>query len=482
MDRSYPYSRRLAKRTQRQKRVAALVALGAAGCAILYAWTAPAPLTSVEAAPLALASTNTLAQPAGAQANTSSSAPRRIYPYSIVPGGVSDAKELRRVIREDKIVAAHYAEFDLSKAHEKTVTTPRAVHVSYRKGDKVYWTAKKVMLAEGETLLTDGSHEARARCANQISDTPRLPVEAHGPSAEELDSSVVDNAADGNFENVSAAMPDEGAAGGFLHAPGSGIAGGTLAGANAAESGSLFAAIANVPGAANGAFRSTRSGSGKSPAGQTGGDGAGSGSDGGGSAGGGSGSDGGTGNGAAGGSGTGSTGGSEPAASTPGGSAPSTGSTAPAPVPQTGTPQPATPGAPNTPNTPNIPSTPSTPVGGSDPATPGGTPSTPSRPDQTAPATPDGGNQAGGGANETPSSPSTGGGANPPAGGTPVNPGIPEGGPDSSPVPQPTLDVPQDPTPPRQEPAKPADVPEPGSAWLVGAALALMLVLRRRRG
>lgn len=450
MDRSYPYSRRLAKRTQRQKLVAATVALGAAGCAILYAWNAPGPLTMEPASPIALASGGAAAQSAGSQPDTSGAGQRRIYPYSIVPGGVADAKELRRVIREDKVVAAHYAEFDLSRAHEKTVTTPRAVHVSYRKGDKVYWTAKKVMLADGETLLSDGSHEARARCANQISDTPRLPVEAHGPSAEELDSSVVDQGTDGNFDNVSAAMPDDGVAGGFLNAPGTSTAGATLAGGGAAEAGSLFAAAANVPGAASGAFRSLRSGSGRSPAGQTGGDGAGSGSEGGG----------------------GSTGGSEPAPSTPGAGAPSTGSPDPVPAPQTGTP-----------GSPATPTTPTTPVGGSAPTAPGGAPSAPSRPDQTLPPAPDGDNQAGGGANETPSNPAPGGGANPPAGGTPANPepGIPEGGPDSSPVPQPTLDAPQDPTPPRQEPAKPADVPEPGSAWLAGAALALMLVLRRKR-
>jgi hypothetical protein len=70
------------------------------------------------------------------------------------------------------------------------------VYVSYRKGDKVYWTAKKLQLAEGETLLSDGRSEIRGRCGNRISDLPQLPVEARGPSEEELDSSV-EVAADG---------------------------------------------------------------------------------------------------------------------------------------------------------------------------------------------------------------------------------------------------------------------------------------------
>ncbi len=110
-----------------------------------------------------------------------------MYPYSVVPGGVASQAELVRIVRSDKVVATHYASFDLSRAHAVTVAKPRAVHVSYRKGDKVYWTAKKVMLREGETLLSDGKNEMRTRCANRISDVAQFPVEAHAPSAELLD-------------------------------------------------------------------------------------------------------------------------------------------------------------------------------------------------------------------------------------------------------------------------------------------------------
>jgi hypothetical protein len=115
---------------------------------------------------------------------------RRVYPYSIIPGGVSDRTDVARMVATDKVVAAHYASLDVSKVRELTVTRPRAVYVSYRKGDKVYWTAKKLMLAEGETLLSDGSSEIRTRCGNRISDVPQLPVEVKGPTPEELDSPV----------------------------------------------------------------------------------------------------------------------------------------------------------------------------------------------------------------------------------------------------------------------------------------------------
>lgn len=127
----------------------------------------------------ALSATPPAAQQAGAA--------RRIYRHSVVPGGVADKVELAQILRTDRLVAAHYATFNVDNARAVTVTSPRAVYVSYRKNDQIYWTSKKVMLEKGETLLTDGEHDIRARCANRISDVPQYPVEPHGPSEAELD-------------------------------------------------------------------------------------------------------------------------------------------------------------------------------------------------------------------------------------------------------------------------------------------------------
>jgi len=139
-----------------------------------------------------------------------------VYPYSIIPGGVSGVAELKRIIRSDRVVAAHYASFNVDAATEVTVSKPRAVYVSYRKGDQVFWTAKKLMLAQGETLLTDGANEMRARCANRISDLPRFPVEVHGPSEAELDAALAEGPEDAGFMLASAPGigPDDGAGSG----------------------------------------------------------------------------------------------------------------------------------------------------------------------------------------------------------------------------------------------------------------------------
>jgi len=204
MDRSYRYSRRIERRARLVRPLAAFGILVLAGAAMAFALSSPSdPIAA--AVPAAAPSIAQLS----AAAPAARPGTRRVYPYSVVPGGVASQAELVRIVRSDKVVAAHYATFDLGRAHAVTVARPRAVHVSYRKGDKVYWTAKKVMLREGETLLSDGKNEMRTRCANRVSDVAQFPVEAHAPSAEVLDAAF-DEPDEGSVQNASAEMADDG--------------------------------------------------------------------------------------------------------------------------------------------------------------------------------------------------------------------------------------------------------------------------------
>jgi hypothetical protein len=196
VDRSYPSALRIAQRLRFRHRALATVFAGLAGCAVAFA-------TMPERAPHAATTLDAAAPAAVAVTAPASGMPvaRRVYRYSVVPGGAADRAELARILRSDKVVAAHYAGFDVDHARAITVSAPRAVYVSYRKGDTIYWTARKVMLQAGETLLTDGRNEMRARCANRISDAPRLPVEAHAPSPEWLDA-LVDEQPDGTAGDI----------------------------------------------------------------------------------------------------------------------------------------------------------------------------------------------------------------------------------------------------------------------------------------
>jgi len=109
---------------------------------------------------------------------TSDSLPaqRRLYAYSVIPGGVESTEELLAAARNDSVVAAHYADFNMERARVITLERDRAVYVSYRMGSEVFWTNRKISLHEGETLITDGTHEARARCGNRVSEVPQSPV------------------------------------------------------------------------------------------------------------------------------------------------------------------------------------------------------------------------------------------------------------------------------------------------------------------
>jgi len=114
---------------------------------------------------------------------------RPVYPYSVVAGGVEDVQELKWVAEHDPVVAAHYAGFNYARAQVVRLTLARTVYVSYRIGNKIYWTSHRITLRKGEKLITDGRMTARTRCANRVEETPQQqeasPVEPPAQKFEE---------------------------------------------------------------------------------------------------------------------------------------------------------------------------------------------------------------------------------------------------------------------------------------------------------
>jgi hypothetical protein len=106
---------------------------------------------------------------------------RPLLPYSIIPGGVPSIEELRTAIARDPLVAQHYAGFDLSKARIVRLDTAREAYVSYRLNGHVYWTNRKLTLAKGETIITDGQNDARTRCGNRLAYRAQAPVSPQQP-------------------------------------------------------------------------------------------------------------------------------------------------------------------------------------------------------------------------------------------------------------------------------------------------------------
>lgn len=110
-----------------------------------------------------------------------------VYSYSVIPGGVSSAQNLQAALHRDPIAAAHYVGFRVQDARLIRLTNEHRAHVSYRIGDKIYWTRKEITLHVGETLLTDGTHFARTRCGNRIAGVPAGPTSPAEPPVELID-------------------------------------------------------------------------------------------------------------------------------------------------------------------------------------------------------------------------------------------------------------------------------------------------------
>ncbi len=112
---------------------------------------------------------------------------RPVYPYSVIPGGVATRDELNEHVAVDQVVAKHYSGFNLSRAHIIHAPKDKLVHVAYRMDNRIFWTKKKLRIRKGEALVTDGTHYARARCGNRITESPRPPTSPLEPTVAELD-------------------------------------------------------------------------------------------------------------------------------------------------------------------------------------------------------------------------------------------------------------------------------------------------------
>jgi len=133
---------------------------------------------------------------------------RLVFPYSVVPGGVRSPQELRQIAAHDRVVGQHYSDFDFEKARIVRLKESALVYLSYRIGDKIFWTKRRIALRMGEKLITDGKITARTRCANRVSAVPQKIVSPEEPVAEAFEQPIADGgsaahlAFPGNFESA----------------------------------------------------------------------------------------------------------------------------------------------------------------------------------------------------------------------------------------------------------------------------------------
>jgi hypothetical protein len=101
---------------------------------------------------------------------------RPIFPFSVVPGGTLAPAEAKSRAAADPIVRQHYAGIQFHKLKPFRLTQPASGYVSFRVGNRIFWTAQRLYLKPGELVLSDGAQMIRGRCGNRISPDPQLPV------------------------------------------------------------------------------------------------------------------------------------------------------------------------------------------------------------------------------------------------------------------------------------------------------------------
>ncbi len=173
--------RRRSRRRVRTRRIGAVVAvlvvgMGAAGIGL---WLTQPPQPD----PTWPGAENTVGVPATGARSALGDETRPNYRYSIVEGGVHSSIEMRQAIERDSVVAAHYAGLDPSQFRVERLPVRTEAHVSYRIGQEVFWTRKKLVLEAGEKVLTDGTNIIRARCGNRVSTEELGPERLQEPAA-----------------------------------------------------------------------------------------------------------------------------------------------------------------------------------------------------------------------------------------------------------------------------------------------------------
>ena len=101
---------------------------------------------------------------------------RKVFPFSVVPGGTITKEEVKAKVACDATVREHYKGIDFDKLKPYRLTRPAMGYVSYRIGNKIYWTAQRLYLKAGEVLLSDGVSIIRGRCGNRVSLVAMDPV------------------------------------------------------------------------------------------------------------------------------------------------------------------------------------------------------------------------------------------------------------------------------------------------------------------
>lgn len=136
------------------------------GVRMTYKWT----YTEVEREPQRYVATPTILFP-GAEPLPLSLKPRASS-VSLVPGGVGSLEDMRARANSDPVLGKLFAGFNWSAARCSTYPEDFAAFVSFRRGARVLWSKKPILIKHGTAYCTDGAMSFLMRCGNLIRMTP----------------------------------------------------------------------------------------------------------------------------------------------------------------------------------------------------------------------------------------------------------------------------------------------------------------------
>jgi hypothetical protein len=99
-----------------------------------------------------------------------------MYRLSLIPGGAKNMFELDLQVQLDPVLQKFYKNFDFSKQRQFTIDKDMDIYMSFRVGNDIRWTKKKVHVKAGESAVTDGEYTILLRCGNMIAWTPQTPA------------------------------------------------------------------------------------------------------------------------------------------------------------------------------------------------------------------------------------------------------------------------------------------------------------------
>lgn len=108
------------------------------------------------------------------------------YPwYGICDKAWVSLKEFKSLILTDSVMEILYKEkIDVKKLVEIQINSPVKYYSTYRNGNRIFWTEKKIQVHSGEILFTDGSIFIRSfNCAQLNISGPEGPTDKNEPQS-----------------------------------------------------------------------------------------------------------------------------------------------------------------------------------------------------------------------------------------------------------------------------------------------------------